>query len=168
MDYKVKDLLNKQITNELESSYLYLSFANDFDKRGLEGFAHWYKVQAQEEIDHAMIFYDYLHKNDVVVTLNEVKPSHYHFDSILAYLEAGLTAEKNVTESINNIYKESESVNDYRTQDFLRWFIREQAEEESNADRLVDDLKIYGVSEGLLMLDKKYGKREYKKVEYKY
>ena len=60
MNSKVRDLLNQQINKEFYSAYLYLQFSNYFEDAGLEGFANWYKVQAQEERDHAMLFYQYL------------------------------------------------------------------------------------------------------------
>ena len=72
MDKKVSELLNAQINKEFYSAYLYLDFANYFERRGLSGFAHWYEVQAQEERDHAMLFYRYLLNNGETVTLEAI------------------------------------------------------------------------------------------------
>ena len=56
---KVKTLLNEQINKELYSAYLYLEFSNYYQEEGLEGFANWYYVQAQEERDHAMLMREF-------------------------------------------------------------------------------------------------------------
>ncbi len=63
MNEKVAGLINDQINKELYSAYLYLGFANYYESVGLDGFANWYEIQAQEERDHAMLFYRYLHNN---------------------------------------------------------------------------------------------------------
>ena len=64
LNEKVKGLLNQQVNKEFYSAYLYLDFSNYFEARGLDGFANWYKIQAQEERDHALLFYQYLHNNN--------------------------------------------------------------------------------------------------------
>ena len=67
LDAKVKELINTQINQEFYSEYLYLAFANYFYDNGLDGFANWYDVQAQEERDHAMLMRTYLHMNDMKI-----------------------------------------------------------------------------------------------------
>ena len=54
IDKKVAELLNIQVNKELYSAYLYLEFSNFYVEQGLSGFANWYKIQAQEERDHAV------------------------------------------------------------------------------------------------------------------
>ena len=63
LDTKVAELLNMQVNKELYSAYLYLDFSNYYINEGLEGFGNWYKIQAQEERDHAMLFMQYLQNN---------------------------------------------------------------------------------------------------------
>ena len=63
LDVKIKDLLNQQINKEFYSAYLYLAFSNYFSERNLSGFSNWYRIQAQEERDHAMLFLQYLENN---------------------------------------------------------------------------------------------------------
>ena len=72
LDAKVKELINKQINQEFYSEYLYLAFANYFYDNGLDGFANWYDVQAQEERDHAMLMRTYLHNNGERVTFSAI------------------------------------------------------------------------------------------------
>ena len=69
LNQKVADLLNQQINKEFYSAYLYLDFSNYYEAAGLDGFANWYKVQAQEERDHAMLLYQYLQNNNCPVTV---------------------------------------------------------------------------------------------------
>ena len=57
MNANVSKQLNEQINKEFYSAYLYLDFANYYASVGLDGFENWYRVQAQEERDHAMLFY---------------------------------------------------------------------------------------------------------------
>ena len=68
---KVAKLINEQINKELYSAYLYLDISNHYDDMNLDGFASWYMIQAQEERDHAMLMYQYLHNNDAKVTLED-------------------------------------------------------------------------------------------------
>ena len=63
LNEKVASLLNEQINKEFYSAYLYLEFSAYFEDEGLDGFANWYKVQAQEERDHAMLIFQYLQNN---------------------------------------------------------------------------------------------------------
>ena len=87
---KVAALLNEQVNKEFYSAYLYLDFSNYFEARGLDGFANWYKIQAQEERDHAMLFYQYLHNNNAKVTLGAIAQPDKVLDSDMAVLKAGL------------------------------------------------------------------------------
>ena len=72
LDPKVKELINTQINKEFYSAYLYLDFSNYYYDQGLDGFAHWYDVQAQEERDHAMLMRTYLLNNGEQVTFEAV------------------------------------------------------------------------------------------------
>ena len=90
LNTKVRDLLNQQVNKEFYSAYLYLDFSNYFEARGLDGFANWYKIQAQEERDHAMLFYQYMHNNNEAVTLDAIAKPDKELDSDMTVLKAGL------------------------------------------------------------------------------
>ena len=81
LDTKVKELLNVQVNKEFYSAYLYLDFSNYYADQGLDGFANWYKVQAQEERDHAMLFMQYLQNNGCKVTLDAIDKPGKEFAS---------------------------------------------------------------------------------------
>ena len=162
MDKTVHKLLNQQINKEFYSAYLYLEFSNYFKSKGLDGFANWYMIQAQEERDHAMLFYTYLQNQNQTVTLESIDnpdPSIYcHMD----VLKAGLTHEEYVTGLINNIYSAAYDVKDFRTMQFLDWFVKEQGEEETKANDLISKMELFGTDpKSLYMLNQELAARVY-------
>jgi len=159
---KVHELLNQQINKEFYSAYLYLDFSNYFEEQNLDGFANWYKVQAQEERDHAMLFYTYLQNESMTVTLEAIDKPDKALDSHMAVLEAGLEHEKYVTSLINDIYAAAYEVKDFRTMQFLDWFVKEQGEEETNANDLISKMELFGSDpKSLYMLNQELGTRVY-------
>lgn len=159
---KVAKLLNAQITKEFYSAYLYLHFANFYVERGLNGFANWYQVQAQEERDHAMLFLQYLQNNDASVTLEAIDKPAAELKDNKDPLKAALAHEQYVTESIHAIYEAAALAKDYRTMQFLDWFVKEQGEEEANASDLIKKMDLFGTdAKGLYMLDQELGGRTY-------
>ena len=144
LNEKVSELLNQQVNKEFYSAYLYLDFANFFSEKGLDGFANWYEIQAQEERDHAMLFYQYMHNNDVKVTLGAIDAPAHDSMTEMDVLQAGYAHEQYVTSLVNEIYGAALEAKDYRTTQFLDWFIKEQGEEETNARDLISKMELYG------------------------
>lgn len=162
MNEKVAKLINDQITHEFYSAYLYLDFANYYASVGLDGFENWYKVQAQEEQAHALLFYQYLQNNDIKVTLNAINKPDKVLKNNKDPLIAALEHEKYVTSLINNIYKEAFSDHDFRTMQLLDWFVKEQGEEEKNASDLITKMDLFGTdAKGLYMLNNELKARVY-------
>lgn len=162
LNNKIAELLNDQINKELYSAYLYLDFANYYADEGLDGFAHWYEVQAQEERDHAFMMRRYLIDNGVRVTFNAIAKPDKMFASLLAPLEAGYEHEQYVTSLITNIYAEAFAQKDFKTMQFLDWFVKEQGEEEKNADDMVKKMKLFGSdAKGLYALNQELLARVY-------
>ena len=162
LDKKVSKLLNEQINKELFSAYLYLDMSSYFEDRGLNGFANWYMIQAQEERDHAMLFYQYLHNKGEKVTLEAIGKPDKKFKKDMDVLKAGLEHEEYVTSLINNIYEAAYKVKDFRTMQFLDWFIKEQGEEETNANDMITKMELFGSDpKGLYMLNQELAARTY-------
>ena len=162
MNAKVRDLLNQQINKEFYSAYLYLDFSNYFEDAGLDGFANWYKVQAQEERDHAMLFYQYLQNENQKVTLEAIAKPDKVFTCHMDVLEAGLEHEEYVTSLINDIYAAAYEVKDFRTMQFLDWFVKEQGEEETNANDMITKMDLFGSDpKSLYMLNQELAARVY-------
>lgn len=162
MDQNVHTLLNQQINKELYSAYLYLDFSNYFKAKGLDGFANWYMVQAQEERDHAMLFYTYLQNEGMPVTLEAIDKPDKVLQCHMDVLQAGLEHEKYVTSLIHDIYSAAYDVRDFRTMQFLDWFVKEQGEEETNANDLISKMELFGSEpKGLYMLNQELASRVY-------
>ena len=162
LNSKVFELLNQQINKEFYSAYLYLDFSNYFEQRGLDGFANWYMIQAQEERDHAMLFYKYLQNENMPVQLDTIAKPNKVFDSDMSVLKAGLEHEEYVTSLINDIYAAAYEVKDFRTMQFLDWFVKEQGEEETNANDLISKMNLFGSDpKSLYMLNQELGARIY-------
>ena len=162
MDKRVHELLNQQINKELYSAYLYLDFSNYFSRVGLDGFANWYMIQAQEERDHAMLFYQYLQNENQIVTLDAVAKPDKVFEAHIDVLKAGLEHEEYVTSLINDIYAAAHEVKDFRSMQFLDWFVKEQGEEETNANDLITKMELFGTDpRGLYLLNQELAARVY-------
>ena len=162
MDQKVSTLLNDQINAEFFSAYLYLDFANYYERKGLEGFANWYEIQAKEEQDHALLMYHYMQNNGQTVTLEAIAKPDKEFTDLVAPLKAALEHEEYITARINTIYAAAQEVNDYRTLQFLDWFVKEQGEEEKNANDMVTKMELFGSdAKGLYMLNSELAARVY-------
>ena len=162
MDKRVHELLNEQINKEFYSAYLYLEFSNYFNDCGLDGFANWYMIQAQEERDHAMLFYQYLQNENEKVTLLAIDKPEKEITCHMDVLRAGLEHEKYVTSLINDIYEAAHNVKDFRTMQFLDWFVKEQGEEEKNANDMITKLDLFGSDpKSLYMLNQELMARVY-------
>lgn len=162
LNKKIAELINFQINKEFFSAYLYLDMANYYVDEGLNGFANWMNVQAQEERDHAMLFTTYLQNNSERVALTAIDAPSGNYENFKAPLEASLKHEQFVTDSIHNIYSEAVKANDFRTVQFLDWFVKEQGEEEKNIEDLIKRYDLFGSdSKGLYMLDAEVGARVY-------
>lgn len=157
---QVADLLNEQINKELFSAYLYVAIADHFEDRGLAGFAHWYLIQAAEEVDHAMIIRRFLVDNEFRPELGPIEKPSGFFEDDMAALQAALEHEEYVTRSIHRIYTVAQDASDYLSMQMLEWFIAEQGEEETNAHQMIRNMELFGGDRGgLYKLDREYAAR---------
>ena len=162
LDAKVSKLINEQINKELYSAYLYLDFSIYYEEQGLDGFANWYMIQAQEERDHAMLMLKYLQNNGVRANLDAVAKPDKELKTLMDPLKFGFEHEQYVTGLINDIYAAAYDVKDFRTMQFLDWFVKEQLEEEKSADDMIKKMELFGNdSKGLYSLDAEYAARVY-------
>ena len=158
----MQHLLNEQIKKEFYSSYLYLSMVAYFEEQNLKGFANFFKVQVQEERDHAMIFFKYISHVQGKVKLQQIDQPDVNFNSPLEVFREAYNHELFVTKSIYSIVDLSLEERDHKTNSFLQWFVNEQAEEESNMDDNIKKLELIGDDiRGILMLDAELMTRTY-------
>ena len=150
---EVAALLEQQINKEFYSAYLYLDMSNYYYGKNLDGFGNWFKIQAQEERDHAMLFLTYLQNNGECPKLSAIEAPDKVYESFRDPLAASL---------INAIYAEAMKANDFRTLQFLDWFVKEQGEEEKNANDLLGRFDLFASDiKGLYALDSEMGARTY-------
>lgn len=163
MKHEVRELLNRQINEELFSAYLYLNFSDIFAEAGLRGFSRWFRVQALEEVGHGIMILEYLEENGEPVELGAIREPGLLPDSddrIRWILVESLNHEKEITQLINRICEAADRADDLRTLRFLDWFIREQAEEESKASDLIQEYDLFGDNPAsLYLMDKVLGER---------
>ncbi len=136
-------LMINQVNKELYSSYLYLSIANYYEEKGLKGFSTWFKKQALEEKEHADKFVEYLHNNNEHVTYDSIEAPKNEFKDFKEPLSIQIAHEKYVTSLINALYEQAIEDKDYRSINFLNWFINEQAEEEKTAQDLLTTFEYF-------------------------
>jgi ferritin len=157
---KIREALNQQLNAELFSSYLYLSMAAYFESINLKGFANWMRVQTQEELVHAMKFYDFIIERGGKAVLAPIEGPPTEWESPLAVFEHAYEHEQKVTGLINNLVDLSIAEQDHATNNFLQWFVAEQVEEEASADEVVQKIKLMGdASGGLFMIDQELAQR---------
>jgi ferritin len=156
----MEQAINEQINKELYSSYLYLSMAAYFEGKNLPGFATWMHVQADEEREHGMKFFEYLVDRGANVELKPIAGPATVWKTSLDAFKQVQEHEAFVTASINALYEQALKEKDYPTQVLLQWFITEQVEEEKNAAEIVQQIELIDAKgTAVLMLDHQLGKR---------
>jgi ferritin len=160
---KMQKAINGQINNEMFSAYLYLSMSKDAVHMGFKGTGKWFFVQYQEEMVHALKFYNYLIEQGNEVELEALQKPKSGFKSLLEMFETTLKHEHFITKCIHDLMTQAVEEKDYATQGLLQWYVSEQVEEEANDNEIIGMLKMAGNSGGsMLMIDKQLGKREFK------
>jgi len=156
----VQKALNDQTRKEFYSHYLYLSMAAYFESLNLRGFAHWMRIQAKEEMGHAMKFFEYLIERQGKVVLEAIEAPSFKWKSPTNVFEDSYNHERKITESIHKIVELAGSEKDHATTIFLQWFVQEQVEEEASANEILQKLNIIGNEpSALFVLDSELGKR---------
>jgi ferritin len=157
---KIESAFNEQINWELYSGYLYLSMSAYFLSVNLNGFANWMRVQALEELTHAMKFFDFINERSGRVTLLETKAPPKEWESPLAAFEDAYEHEQFVSSRINELVNLALEEKDHASNNFLQWFVSEQVEEEASVDEVAQKLKLIGGDGGgLFMLDQELAQR---------
>lgn len=157
---KIQEAFNDQLNAELYSSYLYLSMSAYFDSMNLSGMASWMRIQAGEELSHAMKFFDFISERDGRVVLRQIDGPKTEWDSALNAFQEALAHEQKITASIDHLVDLALGEKDHASNTFLQWFVTEQVEEESNAKSIVDKLRMVGDNPvALYMVDGQLGER---------
>lgn len=156
----IQDIINKQINAEMYSAYLYLAMAAWSQDQNLPGAAQWLKVQAKEEMGHAMKFYKFLEDTNSQIALKVIDAPPAKWNSLLNAFDDAYKHEQKITGMIYEIVNLANKEGEHAAASMCKWFVDEQVEEESQTLAIVEKLKMTGDSKGaLLYLDKELGKR---------
>lgn len=157
---KLEEAVNKQINAEFYSAYLYLGMSSRCAETNLKGIAHWFYVQSQEEMTHAIKFYRFLLDRGGRPVMPAVEGVRTDWKDPLEMFQAAYAHEQKVTAMINGIADIALAERDHATASMLNWFVDEQVEEEANASEIAEKLRLIGSSkDGLFMLDKELSVR---------
>ena len=156
----MEEVLNSQINEELFSAYLYFAMAADFENKNWLGMSNWMKIQAQEEMAHALKLYSWINERGGKADFKAIKEPQNSWDTPQAAFEAAYTHEQYITSRIYDLVTTAREVGDIATEIFLQWFVTEQVEEEANASAIVEQIKkVRDSTNGMVMLDKELGSR---------
>ena len=159
---KMSKALNDQLNWEIYSSYVYAAMASWLKAQNLNGFANWMNIQVREELDHAAMFYDFLHDLGADVEFDAIPKPQSNWKNTEEVFEDTLEHEQGVTSRINNLIDLALADKDHATNARLQWFISEQVEEEANALALLQQMKLIKNSpDALLMIDRELAQRVY-------
>jgi ferritin len=154
--------LNEQVNFEFYSSYTYLAMASYAESIDLSGFANFFRIQAKEELDHAMKIYDYIFQKNGVVKLKEIIKPQSDFNSLIDLFERGYKHEQLVTSKIYELADMAFEEKEHATIGLLKWFIDEQVEEENNFNTLLKKLRrAEDNPAAIYMIDEELSKRVY-------
>jgi len=146
--------LNGQINNEFYSAYFYMSMSAHSESENLKGIAAWFMAKYEEEMDHAMKLYRYLHDQGARVELQAVDKPPSEYAGVLDMFEKTLAHEQEVTAAFNELVDAALSEKDHATNIFLHWFVTEQIEEEATVNDIIGRVKLVGDrGEGLYHID---------------
>ncbi|HEX8104720.1 MAG TPA: ferritin [Solirubrobacteraceae bacterium] len=125
----VVDQINQQIANEFAAHQQYVACAVHYDAETLPELARFFYRQALEEREHAMMMVRYLLDADADVVVPGVAAPQVAFADVVEPIALALAQEKRVTEQINALAGRARQENDYTSEQFMQWFIKEQVEE---------------------------------------
>jgi ferritin len=158
---KMEKALNEQIKEELYSASIYLAISAWASSNDYNGTAHFFMLQTQEEVGHAMKIYNYLFEVEgkaVVPSLDQPPAKYKDLNDVF---QSALKHEKYITGKIHDLVTLARDENDYATEYFLQWFVTEQVEEEASMNNVLAQLKMAGTdSRGLFLVDRELGKRQ--------
>ncbi len=152
--------INEQINKELYSAYLYLGMSGWAERNGMPGSGNWFFVQTQEELSHVQRFYQYILRQGAGIQLDAIAKPGQTYESALDLFEKALAHEQLITASINSLVDIAVKERDHATEVFLQWFVNEQVEEEENAGKIIDQLRLAGpTGGGMFMIDRELATR---------
>ncbi len=156
----MNEAFNRQITMELQAAHNYLAMGAWLESAGFSGMSSWMQAQSAEETTHAMKFYQFVLDRGGRVVLGPLEAPQSDFVSVVDVFETALAQERDVSNSINNLYGLATEERDFASTPLLDWFVTEQIEEEASFSQILDDLALAdGGPQAMLFLDREFGAR---------
>jgi ferritin len=121
--------LNEQVAHEFAAFQQYTAIAVHYDAETLPRLAAFFYAQALEERNHAMMMLRYLLDADVPATVPGVAAPTTTFPDVVSPVALALEQERRVAVQINELAALARSEDDYTSEQFMQWFIKEQIEE---------------------------------------
>jgi ferritin len=157
---KMQMELNEQVNKEFYSAYMYLGMSAYCNTLGLTGFAHWMRMQYEEESMHVTKMYDYILGQGGAIHLKAIEEPPQEYGTPMEIFKLTLEHEQFITSMIHKLMDLAVTEKDYATQTFLQWYVTEQVEEEANVHDILAPLKMVGDDKGgLMMIDQQLAKR---------
>jgi len=150
---KVEEICNRQIEREGFSSNLYLAMASWAENKGMAGIAAWLYAQADEERMHMLKFIKFVNERGGAALIPAFKQPPVKFKGIHEVFKEVLKHEQFITASINEVLAAAIAENDYATTNWIQWFVKEQVEEETSVQLIIDKLALAGDA-GIYFLDR--------------
>ncbi|MBS3873160.1 MAG: ferritin [Firmicutes bacterium] len=160
LSQKLTAELNLQVMYELYSAHLYLAMAAYCTDQQLDGFAHWFKIQAEEEKFHAMLIFDFIADMGGRVKMQALAEPENEYASVVDVYEKSLHHEQFVSQRFYHLMDIAQSEKEHATISFLKWFVDEQREEEKSFGHILQQVKRFG-GEALYHLDKELATRTF-------
>ncbi|MFT4833521.1 MAG: ferritin [Flavobacteriaceae bacterium] len=141
---EIVNIINKQIKMEAHSSAAYLALAAWCDVRGYDNSAKHFFEQSEEERKHQLKLFHYLVDMECEAVSPSIGESKHEFGSLREAFEHAMEMEIGVTDAIHDIVRECRKQGDIATEEFMRWFVKEQIEEEFVARQCLELFDVLG------------------------
>ena len=137
-DSRFADQLTAQVAHEFAASQQYIAIAVHYDADALPQLAGLFYRQSVEERNHAMIMVQFLLDTDEDVKIPDITSQQTKYDDVVGPVKMALEQEKRVSDEINDLFKLARDQGDFRAEQFLTWFVKEQVEEVSSMTDLLN------------------------------
>lgn len=135
---KMEKLLNDQMTTEAYQAQVYLSYASWAEVNSYVGVANFLYGHMREEREHMFKFLKYINDRGGKAKVEPIKGPPTDPKNIGACLQSILKNEIENSEKIDRIVNLAHEEKDWATFNFGQYFVKEQIEEETLVNDLID------------------------------
>ncbi|OED46109.1 ferritin [Flavobacteriaceae bacterium (ex Bugula neritina AB1)] len=144
INLEVMDMLNQQVVKEQHASSTYLAMASWCDQRALSNSAAFFYRQSMEEREHMMKIFKFINDCGGAAYSPKISDISHEYTSLKEIFEIALQQEIAITQSIYKIVAQCRKANDFASENFLQWFVKEQLEEEQVMRDILDMFDLMG------------------------